>query len=204
MRGAVDNEPMTWSTYRAWNRACRLHAWRATRDHFRGGWRGVAQILAPGVGALLVLLKWGGGVGVEHLFTAVALGTGASALWFCLVFCWYAGLAPYRLWCAAQARIARLTSGRRDDPQAIARELELCIQEGQALMKGAQPSQDQLSTWYGRVRRVVSRTGKSERLLLDSLGPAPGTRGGPLELLILGNRIERLRSILGRQLGPYR
>src|SRR5688572_29475681 len=192
MRSAFDGETMTWSTYRAWNRACRLHAWRATRDHFRGKWRAVTQILAPGLGAALVLLKWGGAVGIEDAFVAFALGIGVSALWSCLIFCWYACVAPYRLWCAAQARIARLTSGRRDDPQAIARELALCIQEGQALMKGAQPSKHQLLTWYGRVRRVVSRTGKSERLLLDSLGPAPGTRGGPLELLILGNRIERL------------
>ncbi len=200
----VENEPMTWSTYRAWNRACRLHAWRATLDHFRGGWRGVAQILAPGFGAVLILLKWGGAEGIEGALAALVLGTGASALWFCLVFCWYAGLAPYRLWCAAQVRIAHLTSGRRDDPGAIARELALCIEEGQALMKGAKPSKHQLSTWYTRVRRVVSRSGKSERLLLDSLGPAPGTRGGALELLILGNRIERLRSILARQLRPSR
>jgi hypothetical protein len=35
--------------------------------------------------------------------------------------------------------------------------------------------------------------------MLENLGPAPGTRGGALELLILGNRIQRLRAILSRQ-----
>jgi hypothetical protein len=71
-------------------------------------------------------------------------------------------------------------------------------------MNGAKPSKHQLSTWYGRVRHVLSRTGANDRRVLDSLGPAPGTRGGALELLILGNRIKRLRSILGRHLRPSR
>jgi hypothetical protein len=193
------NEAMTWSAYRAWNRACMRHAWRATRAHFSGGWRSVLEALVPGFAALLVFQQWGGADAERDAVIRIAAGAAASALWILLVFCWYVGLAPYRLWHAAQARIGQLTGGRRNDPLAIAQDLEMCIREGQALMDCATPSKRQLSKWYDRVRRVVSRTGASDRLMLESLGPAPGTRGGALELLILGNRIERLRSILGRQ-----
>ncbi len=181
-----------------------LHAWRATRGHFSGGWRSVVKALVPGVAAMLAFHQWGGADADRDIVVMIAAGAAASALWLLIVFCWYVGLAPYRLWHAAQARIAQLTGGRRNDPQAIARDLELCIREGQALMDSATPSKRQLSKWYDRVRRVVSRSGASDRVMLESLGPAPGTRGGALELLILGNRIERLRSILGRHSRPAR
>jgi hypothetical protein len=200
MQALGNNEPLTWRAYRAWNRACMLHAWRATRSHFGGGWRSVAEALVPGVAAILVFYNWGGDVGsVPDPIATIATGAAVSLLWIVTVFCWNVGMAPYRLWRAAQARIAQLTGGRRNDPQAIARDLELCIQEGQALMNSETPSKRQLSKWYARVLRVVSRTGGRDRAMLETLGPAPGTRGGALELLILGNRIEKLRRILGRQ-----
>lgn len=191
---------MSWSAYRAWNRACVLHAWRATRRHFSGGWRSVVEALGPGFAATPVLYIWGGGAdSVLHVVVSIATGAAVSVLWIVSVFCWNVGLAPYRLWHAAQARIAQLAAGRRIDRQAIARELELCIKEGQSLMDSATPSKRQLSRWYERVLRVVSRAGDGDRVMLQSLGPAPGTRGGALEPLILGNRIEKLRLILSRQ-----
>lgn len=158
----------------------------------------------PAFAAMLVFHQWGGAAAERSSVVMLAAAAAASALWIVIVFCWFVALAPYRLWHAAQSRITQLTVGRHHDPQAIARDLELCIQEGQALMNGATPSKRQLSRWYDRVRRVVSRAGTSDRLMLDALGPAPGTRGGALELLILGNRIERLRSILGRHSRPAR
>jgi hypothetical protein len=66
-------------------------------------------------------------------------------------------------------------------------------------MNTGSPSQRQLSQWYQRVLRVVSRASDRERALLETAGPAPGTRGGALEMLILSNRIEKLRLILDRQ-----
>jgi hypothetical protein len=106
-----------------------------------------------------------------------------------------------RLWRAARSRIThlQLTVGRRIDQQVIARELELRIREGVALMSTGSPSQNQLSEWYERVLRVVSRVGDRERTLLENSGPAPGTRGGALEMLILSNRIEKLRLFLEQQ-----
>lgn len=189
MQRANPNEAMNWSAYRAWIRACVLHAWRSTRGHFNRGWRSVVEALVPGL-AVLAFHQWGVADADPDIIVTIAAGAASSALWVLIVFCWYVGLAPYRLWHAAQARISQLTSGRRDDPQAIAQDLELCIREGQALMNSATPSRRQLSKWYDRVRRVVSRAGAGERVMLESLGPAPGTRGGALELLILGNRLE--------------
>lgn len=192
-------EAANWSTYRAWKRACMLHASRATRARFSGGWRSVVEVLVPAFAAPLVFNLWAGADTDRGAVVLIAAGAAASALWILIVFCWYAGLAPYRLWCAAHVRIGQLTGARRDEPHLVARGLELCIREGQALMNGATPSKRQLSRWYDRVRRAVSRAGPSDRLMFDALGPAPGTRGGALELLILRNRLERLRSILGRQ-----
>ena len=80
----------------------------------------------------------------------------------------------------------------------IAQELELRIREGVALMNCGSPSQSQLAEWYERAVRVVTRAGDRERTLLETAGPAPGTRGGALEMLILSNRIEKLRLILVR------
>jgi len=191
---------MSWSAYRAWNRACVLYAWRATRGHFSGGWRSVVEALGPGFAATLVLYIWGGGAdSVRDNVVTITTGAAASVLWIVIVFCWYVGLAPYGLWRAARSRISQLAVGRRMERQAIAQELELCIKEGQALMDSATPSKRQLSKWYERVLRVVSRAGDGDRVMLQSSGPAPGTRGGVLELLILGNRIANLRLILSRQ-----
>jgi hypothetical protein len=89
--------------------------------------------------------------------------------------------------------------GRRLERHVVAAELELRIREGVALMDSGNPSQSQLTEWYERVLRVVSRAGDRERAVLEASGPAPGTRGGALEMLILSNRIEKLRLILGRQ-----
>jgi len=190
---------MSWRAYRAWNRACLLNAWRATRGHFSGGWRSVVEALAPGFAATLALYVGGGADSTQDNVVTIATGAAVSVLWIVIVFCWNVGLAPYRLWRAARSRIAQLAVGRRIDRQAIAQELERCIKEGQALMDSATPSKRQLSNWYERVLRVVSRAGDGDRAMLQTLGPAPGTRGGPLELLILGNRIGKLRLILGRQ-----
>jgi hypothetical protein len=191
---------MSWSAYRAWNRACLLYAWRATRGHFGGGWRSVAEVLGAGFAATLVLYIWGGAAGSDRddVVTLTA-GAVASVLWIVIVFCWHVGLAPYGLWRAAQSRISQLTVGRRTERETIAQELELCIKEGQALMHSSTPSKRQLSKWYERALRVVSRAGDDDRIMLQSSGPAPGTRGGALELLILSNRINKLRQILSRQ-----
>lgn len=202
---------VSWREYRAWIRACLLNAWRATRGHFGGGWRSVIEVLGPWFATTLALYMWGGDADParDHVVT-IATGAAVSVLWITIVLCWNFGLAPYRLWRAAQARIARLqmANGRRIDRQVIAQELELCIRKGTALMDSATPSKDQLSDWYKRVLRVVSRAGDGDRAMLETLGPAPGTRGGPLELLILSNRIEKLRLILDRQysghFGNYR
>ncbi len=193
---------MSWSAYRAWNRACVRHAWRATRGHFSAGWRSVVEALGPGFATTLALYTWGGGAdSARDNVVTIATGAAVSVLWIVIVLCWNVSVAPYRLWRAAQARIAELETGagRRIDRQAIAQELELCIKEGRALMDSVTPSKRQLSEWYERALRVVSRAGDSDRAMFERLGPAPGTRGGPLELLILGNRIEKLRLIMGRQ-----
>lgn len=193
---------MSWSAYRAWNRACVRHAWRATRGHFGAGWRSVVGALGPGFATTLALYIWGGGTdSARDNVVAIATGAAVSVLWIVIVFFWNVSVAPYRLWRAAQARIAELETGagRRIDRQAIAQQLELCIKEGRALMDSATPSKRQLSEWYERALRVVSRAGDSDRDMFERLGPAPGTRGGALELLILSNRIEKLRLIMGRQ-----
>ncbi len=129
----------------------------------------------------------------------IATGVAVSVLWIIVVFCWNFGLAPFRLWRAAQARMAQLVLVDESTAQLSRRELELCIRQGQALLDSGTPSQGQLSNWYERVLRAVSRVGDDDRVMLENLGPAPGTRGGALELLILSNRIEKLRLILDRQ-----
>jgi len=194
------NAAMSWRAYRAWNRACLLNAWRATRRHFGGGWRSAMEVLGPGFATTLILYM-GGADSARDNVVPIAGGAAMSMLWIVIVLCWNFGLAPYRLWRAARARIAHLQMaiGRRIDRRAIAQELELCIKEGTALMDSATPSKGQLSRWYEGVLRVVSRAGDGHRAMLETLGPAPGTRGGALELLILGNRIGKLRLILGRQ-----
>jgi hypothetical protein len=184
-----------WNAYRAWHRACLRSAWRETRVHFSSGWRSAREILAPGVAATLVTHV----LGSADPIVSIATGAAVSVLWIIMVFCWNFGLAPYRLWRAALARMAKLGVARRIDPRIIRRELELCIRQGQTLMDAKNPPKGQLTAWYERVLRAVSRAGHDDRALLESLGPAPGTRGGPLELLILSNRIEKLRVILDRQ-----
>lgn len=191
---------MSWRAYRAWNRACLLNAWRATRRHFGGGWRSVMEVLGPGFATTLVLYMGGADYARDNV-VPFATGAAISVLWIVIVLCWNLALAPYRLWRAAGVRIADLQMAidRRNDRRAIARELELCIKQGTVLMENATPSKGQLSRWYEGVLRVVSRAGAGHRAMLENLGPAPGTRGGALELLILSNRIQRLRAILSRQ-----
>lgn len=145
--------------------------------------------------ATLALCLWGG----AEVVMAIPKGVAVSVLWVVSVFCWNLVLAPYRLWRAALARMAKLAVARRIDPRIIRRELEQCIRQGQALMDARNPPKRLLSLWYERVLRTVSRAGHDGRALLESQGPAPGTRGGPLELLILHNRIEKLRVILDGQ-----
>jgi hypothetical protein len=195
------NIAVSWRAYRAWNRACLLNAWRATRHHFDRGWHSVMEVLGPGLATSLALYMSGAADSVRDNSVIVAAGVATSVLWVVSVLCWNFGLAPYRLWRAARERIAHLqmSIGRRIDRQAIARDLELCIREGTALMDSATPSKSQLSQWYEGVLRVVSRAGHRDRAMLENLGPAPGTRGGALELLILSNRIEKLRLIRDRQ-----
>ena len=194
---------MSWRTYLAWNRACLLNAWRATRSYFGRGWHGVLKILGPGLATTLALHFWssGGADARPDLVVASVTGVAVAALWVLIVLCWNFGLAPYRLWRAARARITdlQIAIGRRIDRQVIAQELELRIREGVALMDTGSPSQSQLTQWYDRVLRVVSRADERERAMLETSGPAPGTRGGALEMLILNNRIEKLRLILDRQ-----
>jgi hypothetical protein len=192
---------LNWRAYRAWHRACLLNAGRATRHHFGRGWRSVVEVLAPGGAAILALCVAGDVRSAGDSIAVIALGGAVSALWVIGVSCWNFGLAPYRLWRAARERIAHLqvAVGRRIDRQVITEELELRIREGVALMNSGSPSQSQLTEWYERVLRAVSRAGDRERTLLESSGPAPGTRGGALEMLILSNRIEKLRLILERQ-----
>jgi hypothetical protein len=195
---------MSWRTYLAWNRACLLNAWRATRNFFGRGWRGVLKIVAPGLATTLGLCISSSGTDVPpDVALASVTGVSVTAAWVLIVLSWNFGLAPYRLWRAARARITQLqmANGRRIDRQVIAQELELRIREGVALMNTGSPSQRQLSQWYQRVLRVVSRASDRERALLETAGPAPGTRGGALEMLILSNRIEKLRLILDRQSG---
>jgi hypothetical protein len=193
---------MTWYAYRAWMRACRLNAWRATRAHFGGPWRCATEILGPWFATTLALYVWGGepDAARDH-FVAISMGGAVSGAWISIVLGWNFGLAPYRLWLAAQARIEHLqiASGHRVDRHAVAQELEVCIKQGAALMESASPSQSQLAKWYEGVLRVVSHAGDGYRAMLESSGPPPGERGGPLELLILSNRIERLRLILDWQ-----
>ncbi len=192
---------MSWRAYRAWIRACLMNAWRATRGHFGGGWRSAMEVLGPGFATSLALYMWSGGAdpALDNVLT-IATGAAVSVLWIAIVLCWNFGLAPYRLWRAARERIAHLQMavGRRIDRQAIARQLDLCIKEGTALMDFV-PTKSQLSEWYEGVLRVVSRASPRDRAMLETLGPAPGTRGGALELLILSNRIEKLRLIRDRQ-----
>ena len=149
---------------------------------------------------MLAAYTWGGAESRLDMVTAIAAGTATSALWILIVLGWNFGLAPYRLWRAERARLTHLqvAIGRRIERQVIAAELELRIREGIALMESGRPSQGQLSEWYERVLRVVSRAGDRERAMLETSGPAPGTRGGALEMLILSNRIEKLRLILDR------
>ena len=196
----LSNAAISWRLYRAWNRACLLNAWRATRNHFGKGRRAALELLGPGVVTMLALYMWGGAEPRLDLVTAIAAGAAASALWILVVLCWSFVVAPYRLWRAARARITHLqvTIGRRIERHVIAAELELRIREGVALMDSGNPSQSQLAEWYDRVLRVVSRAGERERAMLETSGPAPGTRGGALEMLILSNRIEKLRLILDR------
>jgi hypothetical protein len=193
----LSNATSCWRSYRAWNRACLLNAWRATRNHFGTPHRAALEVIAPGLVTILALYQWGG---FDH-FAAISAGLAASAAWILIVLCWNFALAPYRLWRAARARIVHLqvTIGRRIERHVIASELELRIREGVALMDSGSPSQSHLSEWYERVLRVVSRAGDRERAMLETAGPAPGTRGGALEMLILSNRIEKLRLILDRQ-----
>ena len=188
-----------WKAYAAWHRACLRCAWRGTRDHFSRGWRSVAEAFAPGIALTLALYirANGGDPGHDHVAT-LATGAAASVLWVSVVWCWNVGLAPYRLWRAALTRMSKLAVVRRIDPRVIRRELELCIRQGQVLMDIRNPSKRQLSAWYERVLRAASRAGHDHRALLENLGPAPGTRGGPLELLILSNRVEKVRLILDR------
>jgi hypothetical protein len=196
----LSNAATNWRVFRAWNRACLLSAWRATRNHFGKGRRAALRVLAPGVVMTLAVYMWGGAEARFDLVAAIAAGAAMSILWVLIVLCWNFGLAPYRLWRAARARISQLqvAIGRRIERHVIAAELELRIREGSALMDSGKPSQSQLSEWYERVLRVVSRAGDRERAMLETSGPAPGTRGGALELLILSNRIEKLRLILDR------
>jgi len=193
---------MSWHAYRAWMRACVLNAWRATRGHFGGAWRCVAEIFGPWFATTLALYLWGGD---EELardpVAAIATGAAVSGLWISIVLFWNFGLAPYRLWLAAQGRIEHLqiASGHRINRHAVAQELELCIKKGTALMASPTPSKNQLTEWYEGVLRVVSQAGDGYRAMLETSGPPPGARGGPLELLILNNRIEKLRLILDWQ-----
>ena len=203
----LSNAATSWRLYRAWIRACLLNAWRATRDHFGNGSRAALEVLGPGMVTMLVVYPWGGAEARLDMVAAIAAGAATSALWILIVICWNFALAPYRLWRAARARIAHLQStiGRRIERQVtaelellMAAELELRIREGLALMDSGRPSQSQLTEWYERVLRVVARAGDRERAMLETSGPAPGTRGGALEMLILSNRIEKLRLILDR------
>src|SRR5262245_23248422 len=188
--------------FAAWLRACLRCAWRGSRDHFSRGWRSVAEVVAPGLAVTLVLyFRARGSAGHEHLATLMT-GAAASLLWVGAVLCWNVWLAPYRLWRAALTRMSKLAVVRRIDPRVIRRELELCIRQGQVLMDNRNPSKRLLSVWYQRVLRAASRAGQDHRALLENLGPAPGTRGGPLELLILSNRIDKLRVILDRVRRP--
>lgn len=197
----LSNAATSWRVFRVWNRACLLNAWRATRNHFGKGRRAALEVLGPGVVTMLAVYTWGGAEARLDMGAAIAAGTATSALWVVIVLCWNFGLAPFRLWRAARARITHLqvAIGRRIERQVIAAELELRIREGIALMDSGRPSQSQLTEWYERVLRVVSRAGDRERAMLETSGPAPGTRGGALEMLILSNRIEKLRLILKRQ-----
>jgi hypothetical protein len=199
MMQRLRNTARNWKAFAAWQRACLRCAWRETRDHFSRGWQSVAETCAPGVAVTLALYlrASGGDSGHEHL-TTLTTGVTASVLWIAAVFCWNAGLAPYRLWRAALTRMSKLAVVRRIDPRVIRRELEQCIRQGQVLMDTRNPSKRHLSMWYERVLRTAARAGHDHRALLENLGPAPGTRGGPLELLILSNRVEKLRLILDR------
>jgi hypothetical protein len=192
------NTARNWKAYAAWRRACLRCAWRGTRDHFSRGWHSVAEACAPGVAVTLALyIRASGGSGHEYM-TTLATAAAASFLWVSVVFCWNVGLAPYRLWRATLTRMSKLAVVRRIDPRVIRRELEQCIRQGQVLMDTRNPSKRHLSAWYERVLRTAARAGHDHRALLENLGPAPGTRGGPLELLILSNRVEKLRLILDR------
>jgi len=188
-----------WKAFAAWLRACLRCAWRGTRDHFSRGSRSVAEVLAPGIATTIALyLRASGGDSAHDFVGTIATGAAASLLWVGAVLCWNIWLAPYRLWRAALTRMSKLAVVRRIDPRVIRRELELCIRQGQVLMDARNPSKKLLSVWYERVLRAASRAGQDHRALLENLGPAPGTRGGPLELLILSNRIDKLRLILDR------
>ncbi|HKE43024.1 MAG TPA: hypothetical protein VKB41_00660 [Steroidobacteraceae bacterium] len=193
------NTAKNWKMFAAWLRACLRCAWRGTHDHFSRGWRSVAEAAAPGLAVTLALYlrAHGADSAHDHLAT-LATGAAASLLWVGSVLCWNAWLAPYRLWRAALTRMSKLAVVRRIDPRVIRRELELLLRQGQVLMDARNPSKRVLSVWYGRVLRAASRAGQDHRALLENLGPAPGTRGGPLELLILSNRIDKLRLILDR------
>jgi hypothetical protein len=195
----LSNAAIGWRLYKAWNRACLLNAWRATRNHFGNDRRAALELLGSGVVTMLALYLWGAEPRLD-VVAAIAAGAAASAVWILIVLCWNFALAPYRLWRAARARITHLqvTIGRRIERHVIASELELRIREGVALMDSGSPSQSQLAEWYDRVLRVVSRAGERERAMLETSGPAPGTRGGALAMLILSNRIEKLRLILDR------
>lgn len=197
----LSNAVANWRVFRAWNRACLLNAWRATRNHFGNGGRAALEVSGPGLVTMLAFYRWGGAETHPDIAAAIAAGAAASLLWILIVLCWNFVLAPYRLWRAARARITQLQMaiGRRIERHVVAAELELRIREGVALMDSGSPSQSQLTEWYERVLRVVSRAGDRERAMLEASGPAPGTRGGALEMLILSNRIEKLRLILDRQ-----
>jgi hypothetical protein len=194
---------LRWRAYRSWNRACLLNAWRATRSHFGSGRRAALEVSAPALVTMLALYRWGGAEPHLDIAAAIAAGAAAGLLWILIVLCWNFALAPYRLWLAARTRIThlQLAIGRRIDRQVIEQELELRIREGMALMDTGSPSQSQLTQWYERVLRAVSRVGDRERILLENSGPAPGSRGGALEMLILSNRIEKIRLLLDRQPG---
>jgi hypothetical protein len=180
------------------SRVCAARVASGNARHFSAGWRSLVEVLGPGIAAMLTPYIWYDRADSAWVVT-IATGAAVSFLWIGIVFCWNFGLAPFRLWRAAQARIAQLVLGRRIDRQTIERELELCINQGQVLLDSGTPSQGQLSNWYERVLRAVSHAGDGDRAMLENLGPAPGTRGGALELLILGNRIEKLRLIRDRQ-----
>lgn len=193
---------MNGHAYRAWMRACLRNAWRATRGHFGSTWRCITEIFGPWAATTIALYLWANQDDpARDLLVAIATGAAVSGLWFSIVLVWNFGLAPYRLWLATQARIEhlQLASGHRVSRHAVTQELELCIKRGTALMNSAKPSKSQLAEWYEGVLRVVSHAGDGYRAMLETSGPAPGARGGPLELLILSNRIEKLRLILDWQ-----